>query len=54
MKFRYAKKLHKGDEVKVLKTQNVIVVASTEIFLEEKLVRIYSEDGSIYYNNEIE
>jgi len=54
MRFRDAKKLRLGDEILSSKDKASHKVSSIEVFLEAKQVRIYTQEGLIFYNKEVE
>jgi len=51
MTYREAMKLHNGDEVRVIETNEVMQVI--EIIIYKEYVDIMLEDGNYYYHKEI-
>ncbi len=53
MIYRNAKALHKGDEVTIKKTGQIMMVVFTEVQLGRKNVNIMCEDGNWYHHTEV-
>jgi len=51
MNYKYAKRLHKGDEVTIKKTGVIKMVLEVEI--QEKTVLVRTDDWCLYAHNEI-